>query len=57
MAVPSIDMSGIEMSDAGSVGIGIAFLVVSLLCRLGAEKTEGNQDVAEAAAPAADSAE
>lgn len=57
VAVPSINMSGIEMSDAGSVGIGIAFLVVSLLCRLGAEKTEGNQDVAEAAAPAADSAE
>lgn len=51
------DLDKVELEGV-SIGIGITFIVVSLLCRLGAEMTEGKTEAAPApeAAPAVETA-
>ena len=46
------EMEGYDMQGM-SFGVGIAMIVVSLLCRLGAELTEGKEASAEAPVEAA----
>ena len=41
------DLDKVEFEGV-SIGIGITFIVVSLLCRLGAEMTEGKTEAAPA---------
>lgn len=51
--ISDIDLSKIGMDDAmsGDLGLGIVLMIVSLICRYGAELTEGKAEAAPAEAP------
>lgn len=51
--ISDIDLSKIGMDDAmsGNFGLGIVLMIVALICRYGAELTEGKAEAAPAEAP------